>query len=117
MQADLSSDNVPPNISGAISVKGFGGRMDGRIYNFDGYEMSFGRSRSNTVIYPEDTKGVSRHHCRLFMNNGQLMLVDDGSTYGTFVKGKGRLTPNVPVPITRGEAFYIGDKRNKFVVG
>jgi len=67
--------------------------------------MIIGRSRSCNISYPAGTKGVSRQHCRLFWKNGTLYLMDLGSTYGTFLRGRGQIAPNVPVPVKAGDTF------------
>ncbi len=93
----------------------FGGYMNGRIYPIDSNEITFGRDASSTVRFPADAKGVSRVHCKLFWQNGTLMLMDCGSSYGTFTT-EGKLQPMRPVPIKYGDVFYIGEKNNCFKI-
>ncbi len=45
--------------------------------------ITFGRADSNTVCLP--SRQLSRAHCRLEADGGQVVLVDPGSTNGTFV--------------------------------
>ena len=90
--------------------------MDGRIYDIGESEITFGRDPASTVRFPADTKGVSRVHCKLFWNNGTLMLMDSGSKYGTFVEGKGKLRELYPVAVQYGDIFYIGEKKNAFEI-
>ncbi len=93
----------------------FGGYMNGRIYPIDSNKITFGRDASSTVRFPADAKGVSRVHCKLFWQNGTLMLMDCGSSYGTFTT-EGKLPPMRPVPIKYGDVFYIGEKNNCFKI-
>src|SRR5690606_39052546 len=63
----------------------------------------FGRSDSSTTIAPDVDfapygaveKGVSRQHAALEVNEDTLMLLDVGSSNGTYLNGQ-RLLPNQP---------------------
>lgn len=98
-----------------IQIIAVGGCMNGRTYPVGGKEITFGRDASATVCFPADAKGVSRQHCRIFWQNGTLMLMDTGSSYGTFTQA-GKLQPMNPVPVKSGDVFYIGEKRNSFKI-
>ena len=100
----------------AVKLHALGGYMDGRIYPIDKNAIIFGRDSSSTICYPANTKGVSRVHCKLFWKNGTLMLMDMGSSYGTYLKGKGRLNIEQPVAVKAGDVFYIGEKNNSFII-
>ncbi len=104
-----------PEVSGGFRLVAVGGYMDGRIYPIGDYEITFGRDPSSTIRFPADAKGVSRAHCKLFWKDGTLMLMDCGSSYGTFIQG-GKLQPMQPVPIKYGDIFFIGEKRNCFKI-
>lgn len=115
--AGMRNPDVNVDINrGDILIVADGGDMDGRIYKFTGNEIIFGRAKNATVRYRAEAKGVSRNHCKLYMKNGQLMLMDMGSSYGTYVDGMGKLSENMPVPINRGDSFCVGDSRNKFMI-
>lgn len=98
-----------------IQLIAVGGCMDGRKYPVGGSEITFGRDASATVAFPADAKGVSRQHCKIFWQNGTLMLMDTGSSYGTFTQA-GKLQPMKPVPVKAGDVFYIGEKKNCFKI-
>lgn len=106
-----------PEAPSGITLIGIGGVMDARTYHFDNSEITIGRDVKSNIRYPADTKGISRVHCKLFMFDGKLMLMDLGSTYGTSIDGYGKLTPHVPMPVTSGTMFCVGDQRNKFRIG
>src|SRR5262245_56641352 len=61
-----------------------------------------GRGRGTTIMLPHPL--VSRQHCELFENNGQLMVRDLGSLNGTFVNNQ-RVTES---PLPPGELLTIG---------
>ena len=48
---------------------------------FDKTEIRVGRVRDNDIVLPKGN--VSKHHCRLLLQNGQLLVEDLGSTNGT----------------------------------
>jgi len=93
-----------------------GGALDGRRYPVGTTTLLIGRDPSCNICYPADTKGVSRRHCEIFWKNGVLHIMDLGSTSGTFIRGKGQITANAPVAVNAGDTFYLGEKRNAFVI-
>ncbi|MEY8391618.1 FHA domain-containing protein [Lachnospiraceae bacterium 45-W7] len=93
-----------------------GGYMDGRVYAIAQSGITIGRDVSNVVNYPKDVAGVSRTHAKLFWENGRLKLMDCNSSYGTFLKGKGKLSPMNPVEVKTGDVFYIAEKNNRFEI-
>ena len=99
-----------------VYIVGVSGVLRGREYPITGQNMIIGRAEESIVRYPADTKGVSRRHCQLIWKNGGLMLMDMGSTSGTFLQGKGQLSANVPVPLVEGEIFYLGSKENALTI-
>lgn len=92
-----------------------GGAMNGFIYPIH-TGILIGRNPECNVRYPADTKGVSRKHCKIFVNNNKLFVMDLGSTSGTFLQGIGQLTPNVPQSIHSGDIIYLGEKKNGIVI-
>lgn len=100
--------------------KGWFIQMDGGVMNGFLYPVHsgilIGRNPECNVRYPADTKGVSRKHCKIFVNNNNLFVMDLGSTSGTFLRGAGQLTPNVPQSIRSGDIIYLGEKKNGIVV-
>jgi len=112
---DALSGQKRGNGSQGVRLIAVGGYMDGRIYPVGGQEITFGRDASATVCFPANARGVSRQHCKIFWQNGTLMLMDSGSSYGTFTQA-GKLQPMKPVPVKAGDVFYIGDKKNCFKI-
>lgn len=95
-------------------VYGEGGEMDGRRYAITQPTMTIGREKSCNICYSANSPGISHQHCLLAMRNGVLMLIDNGSTYGTYLRGTGKLTPQQPVALKDGDVFYLGEKKNAF---
>lgn len=70
----------------------------------------------NDIVYPADTKGISGVHCVVGISNGQVTLIDLGSTYGTYLSQGQRLAANQPVTLRVGDTFYLATKDETFVV-
>ncbi|MBO5341722.1 MAG: RDD family protein [Lachnospiraceae bacterium] len=66
------------------------------------------------LIYENDTKGVSKVHCRVEVTGAGVTLVDLGSTYGTTVNGN-QIVANEKVRLNVGDRFHFG-KYEEFVV-
>lgn len=80
-----------------------------------GTPVMVGRDRAQcAIVYEEGTPGVSRRHCTIsFDLTAQAFVVMDiGSTYGTFLMNGQRLQPNVPCNLRIGDSFYVGDRAN-----
>ena len=54
-----------------------------------------------------DGDGVSRHHARLVIRSGRMILTDLGSTNGTFVSGR-KLSPQVATPLESRDTVALG---------
>jgi pSer/pThr/pTyr-binding forkhead associated (FHA) protein len=57
--------------------------------------------------YGAHTRGVSRVHARLFLENKRLFIADLYSTNGTYIAGK-RLEPNDPYRLHNGVEVLLG---------
>lgn len=112
--------NTSGNVQGGFQSNGLqlvcvGGSLNGKVYPIGEQEITFGRDSASTVRFPADAEGVSRVHGKLFKSSGTLMLMDCGSSYGTYMKS-GKLLPMQPVPVRAGDVFYIGEKENCFKI-
>jgi pilus assembly protein CpaF len=72
--------------------------------SFDQTEIRVGRVRDNEIVLPKGN--VSKHHCRLLMEDDLLLVEDLGSTNGTYINGR-RI--NEPTPVTGADRIFVGD--------
>ena len=102
-------------LSRSISVKGGikriicgSGVYAGQTINIE-EDIVFGRDTSCNVLFPKTSAGVSRVHCQIILDKseGNAMLLDCGSTYGTFLNGV-RLQPGIPMTLENGSIFSFG---------
>lgn len=90
------------------------GPLFGQMYPIQDAGLLIGRCPEANIRFPENVKGISRKHCQIFWNQGDLQIVDLGSSAGTYISGKGKLIPNMPVPLKEGDSIYLGSKKNCF---
>lgn len=93
-----------------------GGIMAGRCYQVGPDGLMFGRDGQSNVQFPDQEPGISRRHCVIFYQDGEFYLMDQGSTYGTFLERYGKLSPQQPVKLQSGDVFYIASKKTRFSV-
>lgn len=104
------------NAGGSLVLICRGGYQNGRRYPIPKNGITIGRAQDNRIVYPAQTPGVSRHHVRVFWNEGQMVLLDLGSSNGTYLNNQGKIPVMHPVPLKVGDVFYLGEKKNAFEV-
>ena len=113
-----STPSAPPHApipgDSGYRIQGITGSFAGRRFAIAG-QLRIGRDpRRNDLVYPK-VPGVSGVHCRVAVVNGQVILTDLGSTYGTFVDGK-RLAANAPMVLKEGQRFCLGNDTQVFEI-
>ena len=98
----------------AVMVYAVSGPLQGQAWRLDTV-LTVGRDYGNAIVFPADTKGISRNHCRIERRGVQIVVTDLGSTYGTFVSGR-RLAPNVPVAVGLNAEIWLGSERTKLKI-
>ena len=70
--------------------------------------LKIGRSATNNIVL--NSEKVSTIHAELILlDSGEMLLVDKGSTNGTFVNNQ-RITPDVEVPVKKGDLIRLADE-------
>lgn len=83
-----------------------GDRLKGQSFPL-GREVTLGRVRGNDIVIPAGN--VSRRHTRVVARDGKFVLVDLGTTNGTFLNGERLRSPKVLAPgdlVTTGDASF-----------
>jgi pSer/pThr/pTyr-binding forkhead associated (FHA) protein/ribosomal protein L40E len=93
-----------PNRAKLILIKGEG--LDGISYHLNATEHVVGREEG-AILFPEDPMLSPRHAC-FFYEDSQLMVRDEGSANGVFV----RMTQ--PMPLYSESRFLIGEQLLQF---
>ena len=81
----------------------------------DRTEFTLGRSAEGQPIVPDVdlssynayANGVSRLHAAIKLVNNRTVVVDLGSSNGTFLNGV-RLSPYIETPVSHGDLIYLG---------
>jgi pilus assembly protein CpaF len=72
--------------------------------SFDKEEVTVGRVRGNDIVLPKGN--VSKHHCKLFVRGGEILVEDLRSTNGTYVNGRKIVEPT---PVVLSDKVFVGD--------
>ena len=99
---------------GSLAIRCLSGPMQGQTFPVGLAGVHFGRETGCQVRFPDGAPGVSRRHCCLRWEQGSPVLVDLGSTYGTFLADGRQLPPNYPTPVAAGTRFYLANTGNLF---
>ncbi len=98
--------------NGKPMLYGLTGEYSGKTFPLNNGKIVFGRdTKLANIIFPQSTKGISRQHCSLKIEDGALYLCDESSSYGTFLGSNERLTPGTPVKLESGQQFYLGSRQ------
>jgi hypothetical protein len=81
----------------------------------DRTEFTLGRSAEGQPIVPDVdltsynayANGVSRLHAAIKLINNRIVVVDLGSSNGTYLNGV-RLSPYIETPVSHGDLLYLG---------
>lgn len=99
-----------------VALACIGGALQGMTFPISS-RVVIGRDPKHcSIIYPKDAHGISSVHCAAEPTaDGQIILIDFGSTYGTMAGGQ-QLTAGKGVTLHPGDAFTLGGKENVFEV-
>lgn len=86
-------------------------------------EFTMGRTSDNQPIMPDIDfsafkaydNGVSRLHAVIRNNSGRIVIMDLGSSNGTYLNGT-RLMPNVEQPLRHGDVVALGKLKMQIVL-
>ena len=100
-------------------IIGIVGQFAGRAFPIPPQGIMMGRDPAACdFVFPENTKGISRSHCKLQFNAQTQMFVlyDLGSSYGTFLGNGIRVPQGQPAALRTGDEFYLASRGNVFRV-
>lgn len=99
-----------------VALACIGGALQGMTFPISSRVVIGRDPKRCSIIYPKDAKGISGVHCAAEPTaDGQIILIDLGSTYGTMAGGQ-QLTAGKGVTLHPGDAFTLGGKENVFEV-
>ncbi len=102
--------------SGSAIINGVSGVMNGKSYQVRDL-ITIGRNREVCQIcYPMNAHGISGVHCQIQRQGKDYVIVDNGSSYGTYIGNGERLKPNISYKIGSGDFFYLADREQLFQI-
>lgn len=113
---DEPTQQVEEASKARVALECIGGALQGMTFPISS-RVVIGRDPKHcSIIYPKDAHGISSVHCAAEPTaDGQIILTDLGSTYGTMAGGQ-QLTAGKGVTLHPGDAFTLGGKENVFEV-
>ena len=113
---DEPTQQVEEASKARVALACIGGALQGMTFPISS-RVVIGRDPKHcSIIYPKDAHGISGVHCAAEPTaDGQIILIDLGSTYGTMAGGQ-QLTAGKGVTLHPGDAFTLGGSENVFVV-
>lgn len=100
-----------------ICLYGVGGDMAGAIFELEEGVTLIGRDTLKcSIIYPDGTPGISGVHCQVKPVHPYVEIMDMGSRYGTYNENGVQLQKNIPYQMKNGDSFYLGERKNKFMI-
>ena len=72
-----------------------------------------GRSTNNNIVFPEESRGVSRRHLEVkAYASEETLCIKDLSTYGTYSVNKKRYDKDWFVKLKKGDTIFFGDDQS-----
>jgi len=95
------------------------GDFSGRRFRVGEHPLSLGRDPTQcSLVFRTDAAEISRKHCSLSYHKGKgiFLLLDHGSSNGTFLRDGRRLEPHKVYELRPGDRFFLSGDRHQFEV-
>lgn len=102
-----------------FGIIGISGYYENKVFSMESGKLVIGRNyKVCNIIYPEDTAGISGIHCEIGYDPSidKCVLMDKGSTYGTFLSGGEKLAAGRQYYLSLHDSFYLASEFNKFEI-
>lgn len=119
-KAKAEEKRVKANFNGkagkTLELYALSGKLGGKKFTTHEGAFAFGRAGNCNVCYEENTKGISGNHCKIYKSGSNFVIVDQNSSYGTFLADGTRLEPGKEYSLRDGMEFYLAAPENRFKV-
>jgi len=95
------------------------GDFSGRRFRIGEQPLSLGRDPTQcSLVFRTDAAEISRKHCSLSYHKGKgiFLLLDHGSSNGTYLRDGRRLEPHKVYELRPGDRFFLSGNRHEFEV-
>ncbi|MCC6294749.1 MAG: trypsin-like peptidase domain-containing protein [Bryobacterales bacterium] len=106
---------APPAIRPRVTLIGLTGEYAGQRLPLLAQGLTFGRDAAvANILFATGTPGISKRHCRVYFDRGQVFVEDTYSSHGTFLGSGERLAPGQPRELHSGDEVRLADGGNSF---
>lgn len=113
--APIGSNSFSPGP--ASMLMGVSGMYKNNSFPLSANKLVFGRDINKVnIVFSKDTPGISSVHCEIRNDGQRIILIDKGSSYGTFLSNGTKLVPDKPYVLNKGDKFYLANKNNQFEI-
>jgi len=68
------------------------------------------------IVFPAEANGISALHCEVQPQPSGILLIDHGSSHGTYLQNGRKLNASESVVLNPGDGFYLAENQNMFRV-
>ena len=100
-------------------LRGVTGKYAGQSFDLSKGKVTLGRDPNLcNIVFDKSTPGISGNHCQVSYDaaGDYFLLMDNGSSYGTFLGNGKKLPASVAEKLATGDTFYLCNNANKFIV-
>ncbi|MCC7234739.1 MAG: trypsin-like peptidase domain-containing protein [Bryobacterales bacterium] len=106
---------APPAVRPRVTLLGLTGEYAGQRLPLLAQGLTFGRDAAvSNILFATGTPGISKRHCRVYFDKGQVFVEDMYSSHGTFLANGERLAPGQPRELRSGDEVRLADGGNSF---
>lgn len=107
-----------PAAARTLVIRCVQGSIAGSVWRMPPHATSIlaGRDVSCQILFPHETKGISRRHCEFRCRGTTWTVTDLNSTYGTWLGNGKKLVPGIEQNLRSGDVVYLADKQNMLKV-
>lgn len=86
------------------------------VFEIQGDIVRIGRNPAISEIYISGNRGIGRVHAVLYVNNGQVGIVDNDSKNKTYVNGEQLKPGDTPKILSPGDKIQLADEELEFCI-
>ena len=112
---EKAEETVNARVRSSLHLQGTAGVFTGKTLSLETSVILGRQPGLCQLLFPPDTRGVSRRHCRVELVWGTVLVTDLHSRYGTAAGGV-ILSPDCPSPLLPGQALVLAGGAQAFVL-
>jgi hypothetical protein len=114
-QPQQSATPAQPAVKARVTLLGLSGEYEGQRLPLMVQGLTFGRDAAvSNIVFSSHTSGISKRHCKVYFQQGRVMVEDTYSSNGTFLGDGTRIPAGEPRELKHGDVLRLVDERNAF---